>query len=373
MLYADSMSEHPAKNGRKPISPIFRSVGTAGVGTSPGTAVYIGDREPVEATFSLIQYNKGAVAVITPESIEEVILMEDPNKVNWVNVNGLGNIEAIKRLCAFHKIDPLTVEDILNTKHRPKTEDFGHYIVVISKTLTRHEYGVIEYEQVSFILTAQTVITFQESPGDCFEPVRERLKAGTGRLRRMGSDYLMYGLLDVIVDTYFSALEHLGSRLEDLETSSMSARESRNFMAGLQAVKTELNHMRRILWPTRDTVSSLMHAGSDLIREELEPYLRDLHENAIQTIEALESYREIASGIQEIFLSSLSNRMNEVMKVLTIISTIFIPLTFLAGVYGMNFENMPELKQTWGYPAVLVVMITVAIGLVLFFKRKKWL
>jgi magnesium transporter len=144
-------------------------------------------------------------------------------------------------------------------------------------------------------------------------------------------------------------------------------------MAGLQSVKTELNHMRRILWPTRDTVSSLMHAGSDLIGEDLEPYLRDLHENAIQTIEALESYREIASGIQEIYFSSLSNRMNEVMKVLTIISTIFIPLTFLAGVYGMNFEFMPELKMTWGYPAILGVMVAVAVGLVLFFKRKKWL
>jgi magnesium Mg(2+) and cobalt Co(2+) transport protein (corA) len=360
-------------HGRKTIQPIFRTVAESGVGASPGTPIYIGDREPAEATYSLIQYDRETVSVIVPENVEEIMAMHDPGMRNWINVNGVAGQEDYKRLCAYFRLDPLTVEDLLNTEHRPKVEDFGSYLLVITKMMNRHEYGAIEYEQVGFILTRHTVITFQETPGDCFEPVRERLKNGTGRLRKLGSDYLLYALLDVIVDNYFAILEDLGCKLEEFEESSMSSSEAKHFMSGLQNVKSELNHMRRILWPVRDTVYALLHTESDLVDGTLGPYLRDLHENTVQVLEALESYRETASGIQEVFLSSLSNRMNEVMKVLTIISTIFIPLTFIAGVYGMNFEHMPELSAGWGYPAVWILMVAIAAGLILYFRKKKWL
>jgi len=239
--------------------------------------------------------------------------------------------------------------------------------------LTRRPDDSIEYEQVSFILTRHVVITFQETPGDCFGPVRERLRAGTGRLRKAPVSYLAYALLDVIVDNYFTLLEWLGDRLEEYEGMSASARDASGFMAGLQAVKADLNRMRRTVWPIRETANALLHSGSDLLDDSLDPFLRDLQENTVQVIEALESYRETASGIQEVFLSSISTRMNEVMKVLTIISTIFIPLTFIAGVYGMNFEHMPELGQRWGYPAVWGLMAAIALGMIAFFRKKRWL
>ncbi|HKL85453.1 MAG TPA: magnesium/cobalt transporter CorA [Treponemataceae bacterium] len=358
---------------RRPITPIFRGVAENGETSAPGIPVYIGDRTPTESTYSLIQYNQKSIAVATPKTVEEVMAMFEPDMINWINVNGLASHADYKWLCAFFKLDPLTVEDMLNTEHRPKVEDFGHYIVVITKMLKKQEYKATEYEQISFILTKNAVLSFQEVQGDCLDPIRERLKTGTGRLRKQGSAYLLYGLLDVIVNNYYSILEDLGNRLEEFEEKSTQSEDSKYFMAGLQNIKTELNHMRRILWPVRDTINDLLHNESNLIPEEMEPNLRDLQENCIQVIEALESYRETASGIQEVFLSSVSVRMNEVMKVLTIISTIFIPLTFIVGVYGMNFIKMPELTSPWGYPITLGVMTFIAVGLIFYFKRKKWL
>ena len=376
-VYSDTMGTTQEREDNRSeqtkFQPLFRSVAADTAGVSPGTPMYIGDREPTESEYSLIQYNEKAVTVITPRNVEELIAMFEPDMINWINVNGLASQTDYKWLCTFFNLDPLTVEDMLNTEHRPKIEDFGHYIVVITKMLTRHEYGAIEYEQVSIVCTKNTVITFQETPGDCFGPVRERLKAGTGRLRKLGSDYLVYALMDIIVDQYFMILEHQGAKLEEFEESSTQPREATHFMAGLQNMKTELNRMRRIVWPVRDSVNALLHSGSDLVSLELEPFLRDLYENTVQVLEAIESYRETASGIQEVFLSSISTRMNEVMKVLTIISTIFIPLTFIAGVYGMNFVHMPELQMKWAYPAAWGLMVAIAGGLILYFKKKKWL
>jgi magnesium transporter len=361
------------KTAKAPIRPIFGSVGAQGAGAPPGTPEYIGHREPTDAVFSLIRYDAESWSAETPDTAQATTDGFDPAKVNWINVNGLADQEAIKYLGAFFSLDPLTVEDILNAEHRPKMEDFGRYLIVITKMLTRRDDGSVEYEQVSCVLTEHAVLTFQETPGDCFGPVRERIKSAGGRLRARGSDYLFYALLDVIGDNYFSILEGIGVQLEELEEASVSSKEAPTFMASLQASKGELNHIRRILWPVRETTLTLLHSESPLIGRELLPYLRDLQENTVQVIEALESYRETASGIQEIYLSSISNRMNQVMKVLTIISTIFIPLTFIVGVYGMNFRYMPELEQTWGYPAVLGAMALVAIGMIVYFKRKKWL
>lgn len=367
------MAETTERKGKKSIQPIFRSIGNCGPGMSPGSPIYIGDRIPTEATYSLIQYNREEISIITPDTIEEIFAMLEVDSVNWINVNGLADQDAIKRLCLFFRLDPLTIEDIMNTEHRPKMEEFDHYLILISKMITAHSDASIEYEQISFILAGNTLITFQETPGDCFGPVRERLQSGTGRLRKLDCSYLMYALVDVIVDNYFIILENLGSRLEELETQSMSAKEASTFMKNLQDVKTDLNHMRRILWPVRETVSMLVHTDSGLIGNELGPFFRDLYENMVQALEALESYRETASGLQEIYLSSISYRMNEVMKVLTVISTIFMPLTFIAGVYGMNFKYMPELSARWGYPATGGLMIVIAVGMIVYFKRKKWL
>jgi len=363
-------TKHP--RARRPIEPIFKSVSTGSAGSVPGSPIYIGDRAPTEAAISLIQYDQSEISFVTPENIEEVFAMVEDGMVNWVNINGLADQDALKRLGGFFKLDSLTIEDLLNTEHRPKIEDFDHYLFIITKMLTRRLDNTIEYEQVSIILTPNAVLTIQETPGDCFGPVRERLRTGAGRLRRMGPGFLAYALMDVIVDNYFSVLEWLGSRLEEFESTSASVREAPGFMAGLQDVKSDRNRFRRMIWPVRETVSVLLHSESRLLEESINPFLRDLLENTIQVIEALESYREIASGIQEVYLSSVSNRMNEVMKVLTVISTIFMPLTFIAGVYGMNFRHMPELEHPLAYPAVMGLMVTIAIGMVIFFKRKKW-
>jgi len=366
------MTERKRPGSRRHIEPIFKSVPEGGVGSIPGSPIYIGDRAPTEAAFSLIQYNQDEVSFVTPENIEEVFAMLEDGMVNWVNVNGLADQDVLKRIGGFFRLDSLTVEDVLNTEHRPKIEDFGSYLLIITKMLTRRPDDSIEYEQVSIILTANSVLTIQETPGDCFGPVRERLRTGAGRLRRMGPSFLAYALVDVIVDNYFSLLEWLGDRLEEFEDTSASARDASGFMAGLQAAKADLNRFRRVVWPVRETVGVLLHSDSALLDGALEPFLRDLQENSVQVIEALESYRETATGIQEVYFSSVSNRMNEVMKVLTIISTIFIPLTFIAGVYGMNFKYMPELDQRWAYPAAWGLMLAIAVGMILFFKRKKW-
>ncbi len=357
---------------RRHIEPIFKSVPTGGTGSTPGSPIYIGDKVPTEAAFSLIQYDKEDISFVTPDHIEEVLAMLEDGMVNWVNINGLADQDAVKRICGFFKLDSLTIEDILNTEHRPKIEDFGRYLFIITKMLTRRPDDTIEYEQVSIILTSNAVLTIQESPGDCFGPIRERLRTGSGRLRRTGSSYLAYALMDIIIDNYFSLLEWLGNRLEDFEDSSASPRDSSGFMAGFQNVKADLNRFRRVVWPVRETIAELLHSESELLTEELHPFFRDLQENSVQVIEALESYRETAAGIQEVYLSSVSTRMNEVMKVLTIISTIFIPLTFIVGVYGMNFKYMPEIDLRWAYPAVWVLMVLIALGMIVFFKRKKW-
>ncbi len=367
------MSSRKKRKSVRAVEPLFKSVAPGRPGLSVDTPVYIGDKAPTEAALSLVQYDTSSISFVTTENVEETLAMLEEGMVNWINVNGLGDQDAIKRLGGYFRLDALTVEDVLNTEHRPKVEDFGHYLLVITKMLTKRPDDTIEYEQVSFVLTRNTVITIQETPGDCFGPVRERLKTGVGRLRRMGVSYLAYALLDVIVDHYFFLIEWLGDRLELLEEACNRTADARKFMAGLQDAKAEMNHMRRIVWPVRETVNALLHSDSALLDGSLVPFFRDLQENTVQVLETLESYRETASGMQDSFLSAQSSRMNEVMKVLTIISTLFMPLTFIAGVYGMNFRHMPELDLPWAYPATLGLMGLIVVGMLVFFKKKKWI
>lgn len=356
---------------RKKFVP-FVGVSENTVGLPPGSAVYIGDTEPTKATLSLYSYDVSSWRMECPVSAQVLIDLMDSTSVNWININGLsgGSVETI---CGHLGVHPLVVEDILNTEHRPKIEVFSDYIFIIVKMLTFTETSDIDYEQVSFILKGNTLVTIQERPGDCFKVVRDRIISGAGRLRQKKSDYLAYALLDLIVDNYFVILEDLGSRLESFETMATEASDSRGFMHGLQAIKAELLHVRRTIWPVRDMVSSMMRLETDQFGQDLSPYLRDLHENAVQSIDALETYREYTAGLVDIHLSSVNNRMGEVMKVLTIISTIFIPLSFIAGFYGMNFVHMPELGAHWGYPAVIGLMVLVAVVELVYFRKKKWI
>jgi magnesium transporter len=350
----------------------FIGVSDKTAGQPPGSAIYIGDTEPTRATLSLYSYDQQSWRMECPVAAPILIDLLSPDRINWVNINGLSG-GAVESICGHLGIHPLVIEDILNTEHRPKIETFPDHVFIIIKMISPLDGGGMDYEQMSFILKGNTLVTIQERPGDCFKQVRDRIVSGLGRLRQKGADYLMYALLDLIVDNYFIVLEKLGDRLESYENMATEAAESRQFMVGLQEIKAEFLRMRRTVWPVRDMVSTLMRLDTEQIGEELSPYLRDLHENMVQSLEALETYREYTAGLVDIYLSSVNNRMGEVMKVLTIISTIFIPLTFIAGVYGMNFEFMPELGKTWGYPVVLGAMILVALGELIYFRKKKWI
>jgi len=306
-----------------------------------------------------------------PGDLSELLALIDPDIVNWININGLSG-GTVEKLCGMLGIHPLVIEDILGTEHRPKLENYDDYLFLITKMLIMHEDGSIEYEQISFILKGKILISFQERPGDCFKNVRDRIIAGVGRLRKMGADYLLYALLDTIVDNYFVVLELLGDRLEAFEDSAL-IEDDGNLLHELQELKRELAKMRRVIWPVRDSIGALARSESIQMDASLSPYLRDLYENTVQAIEALESYREHVSSIIELHLSEINTNMSRVMKILTILSAIFIPITFIAGVYGMNFAHMPELETTWGYPAVLGLMAAVVIAELIYFKNKKWI
>lgn len=341
-------------------------------GLPPGTPLYIGAREPTKATMSLYRYDEATWSLECPISVEALLELAHGGGVGWINVNGLsGGI--VEKLCEGLGVHPLVVEDILNTEHRPKAESYGDYLFMVAKMLTTREDGSIEYEQVSLVRKGNLVLTIQETPGDCLGPVRQRIEGGIGSIRKRGADYLFYALLDVIVDNYFTVVGGVADRLEDFELEAGNPKARRDFAEGLQAVRAELLHLRRTLWPARDAISALARLDGGHFSEGLSPFLRDLQENVVQAIEAVESCREQAASLLELHLSAVNTRMGEVMKVLTIMSTIFIPLTFIAGVYGMNFRFMPELEQAWGYPAILGVMALVAALELLVMKVKHWI
>ncbi|MDR2483273.1 MAG: magnesium/cobalt transporter CorA, partial [Treponema sp.] len=278
---------------------------------------------------------------------------------------------AINRLAGFYAIHPLTVEDILNTEQRPKVEEFDNYLFISLKAIRKQPEGEPIFDQVSFVLTGTTLLTFQEIPGDSFDGIRRRILGNGGKVRKMGADYLAYTLIDAVVDEYFLVLDALGSGMEVFEDRALDERDAA-FTPDIQTVKQRLLRIRRAVWPLRESVALLLRLDSPKISAELDPFLRDLQENIIQAAETVETYRELIAGVMEINLSAVSNRMSKVMTVLTIISTIFIPLTFIVGVYGMNFQYMPELASRYGYPIVWGCMILIALGMIVFFKRRRW-
>jgi len=342
-------------------------------GLPPGTLVHIGEKKVEKAKISLIDYDETQFQERQVKTIEECFPFKDTSTVTWINIDGIHEVDIIAKLGTHFGLHPLLLEDILNTEQRPKMEDYGDYIFVVLKMLYRGEgRNEIEAEQFSLILGSNFVISFQESEGDIFDPVRDRIRKNKGRIRKAGADYLTYALLDAIVDNYFIILENIGENIEDTE-QRLAANPTPETLQLIHALKKEMIFLRKSIWPLREVVSGLERCESSLIDESTGAYLRDVYDHTIQVIDTVESFRDMVSGMLDIYLSSISNKMNEVMKVLTIFASIFIPLTFIAGVYGMNFAFMPELTWRWGYPAILVVMTLAGISMLVYFRRKRWL
>jgi magnesium transporter len=332
---------------------------------------------------SIIGYDPAGAWTKTASTVDGLLSYKNPSGISWINVDDLKSpdpanfpTDGINRLSEVFKIHPLTVEDILDMEQRPKAEEFDGYLFItlksVSPGITGANSSEIDFEQISLVVTENTVITFQEKPGDYFDGIRRRILNNAGKIRRMGTDYLAYAIVDAVVDEYFVVLDTLGSGIEEFEERAIDAGD-RNFIKDIQKKKQDLLRVRRVVWPLRESISVLMRMESTWISDGLKPFLKDLYDNIIQAAETVETYRELIAGVMEINLSSMSNRMNNVMKVLTIISTIFIPLTFIVGVYGMNFTYMPELEYTYAYPIVWGIMALIAIGMIIFFKRRHWM
>jgi len=342
-------------------------------GTLPGTLVAHAEAGAEPAQIHMFSYgpDRCEERVLRPEEIPSLVAPE--NGVLWLDIWGLsdpGVVKAVGDRFGFH---PLALEDVLNIPQRPKVDRYENHLLIILREVS---YPV-ETEQMSMFLSNRLVVTFQERPGDPFDPIRDRLRKGSGRIRSLGADYLLYSLCDAVVDSIFPTLEKLGEEVETLEETVIGT-PTRETLRGIRGVKKQLLEIRRAIWPARDAMSELLREDSPLIRTETRVFLRDCYDHTIQVMDMVETYREMAASLVDEYISSVSNRMNEIMKVLTIMATIFIPLTFIAGVYGMNFDreaspfNMPELGWRYGYPVILLVMAATAGGLVWYFRKKKW-
>jgi magnesium transporter len=342
-------------------------------GLPPGSLIYTGEKRMEQVRVSVIDYDPDRFQELEPRAVEECFPFKETPTVTWLNVTGLHDVEVIEKIGTHFGLHPLVLEDVLSTEQRPKYEDFGEYVFLVLKTLHYNEdTQELRAEQISLVLGGNFVISFQEIEADPFDAMRERIRTSKGRIRTKGADYLAYALVDAIVDNYFAILEKVGDHTEVLGVRAVED-PAPETLHSIQSLKGELNYLRRFIWPLRDVVSGLQRGESELVKEETEVYLRDVYDHTIQVIETIEAFRDVVSGMFDTYLSSVSNRMNEVMKVLTIIATIFIPVTFVAGVYGMNFHFMPELGLRWAYPITLVVMLAIAIGMLVYFKKKRWI
>ncbi len=343
------------------------------VGLPPGTLVHIGNKRTEKVKITIIDYDEKYLQDKEVKSAEECFPYKDKTTVTWINVDGVHEIKVIEEIGKHFNLHPIILEDIVDTDQRPKIKDFGNYLFIILKMLYYDEKdNEMKVEQVSLILGKNYVISFQEREGDVFNSIRERIRNNMGQIRKAGADYLIYALIDAIIDNYFIIIEKLGEEIENLEDKVISTSNPANVQA-IHKLKRDLIFLRKSVWPLREVINILERGESPLILESTYLYLRDVYGHTIQVMDTVETLRDIISGILDIYLSSINNRMNEIMKVLTIIATIFIPLTFITGIYGMNFQFMPEIKWPWGYPLILSVMLIIGIIMVVFFKRKKWM
>lgn len=351
----------------------FRNMISNKAGMPPGTLIHIGERKAENIRLSIIDYDEKGLEEKELKTIEESFIYKDKPSITWINIDGLHDVEIIAKIGNEFDLHPLIMEDILHTNQRPKMEDFENYLFIVIRMLyyDKTENEIIS-EQLSLILWKNLVISFQESSGGIFEPVKERLRKDKGRIRKMGPDFLLYALMDTVVDNYLIVLENINERVEELEEELISRPEPGTLEA-IHNFKRELIFLKKSLWPLRDLIGILERGESELIQEKTTVYFKDVYDHTIHMIDTVETYRDLVSGMMEVFLTSISNRMNEVMKMLTIIATIFIPLTFIAGVYGMNFNYMPELSWRYGYFMALLIMLLVGIVMLIWFKRKNFL
>ncbi len=348
-------------------------------GLAPGTLVHIGERKTEKAKITVIDYDNENLQEKVVGSVEECFPFKDSSTVTWINIDGIHDVSLVEKIGKEFGLHPLVLADIMNTGQRPRMEEFDDYIYVSLKMLyfdKKNEDMIIE--QVSLVLGKNYVISFQEQEGDVFEPVRERIRQSKGRVRKMGPDYLAYSLIDAVVDNYFVILESFGEDLEHVE-EMLAKNPEPKVMNTIHKLKRDTILLRKSIWPLREIVGGIQRGGSSLVTPDTGPYYRDIYDHTVQVMETIEAMRDMVSGLLDIYLSSISNRMNEVMKVLTIFAAIFIPLTFIAGIYGMNFNpemspwNMPELNWKFGYFFALGIMILVAGVMLIYFKKKRWL
>lgn len=352
---------------------VKRGLAESKAGKPQGTIANYSDFKAGKTIIELLGYNAdGDIIDRQVAGVDELPAIRDSQSISWLCFYGLTDVEVLRRTAEIFNINSLSVEDILNPDHRPKLEAFDNYLLVIVKMIDISEEGTLSSEQVSIIIGENYVLTFQEKPGDVFDPIRERLRKNIGRIRAMASDYLGLSLIDVVIDNYFIVLECLAEALEDLELTLLN--NPREFDGkDVHELKMQLFYMRKISWPLREITAALLRSESALLRQESRVYFRDIYDHAVHVLETSETLREVSIGVYDLYISSISLRMNEIMRTLTIIATIFIPLTFIVGVYGMNFEVMPELKWPNGYYLVMGAMLVVALAMLAFFRRRDWL
>ena len=340
-------------------------------GLSPGTLIHIGETRTDSVTVTRFNY---AGTHFDEQVVTDMEALQPPadETVTWVNVGGVHKVEVLEGFGKCFGLHPLLLEDIANTDQRPKLDDYETYLFLVMKMLTTSARGDILVEQVSFVLGRNYVLSFQENGTDVFGAVRDRLKGGKGRLRQNGSDYLIYALIDAVVDQYFAVLEMLGERIESLQERVMADPKPET-LQNIHALKRQLLFVRRAVWPLREAINNLSRSECPFLHEPTKLFFRDVYDHVVQIVDTIETLREMVSASLDIYLSSVSYRLNAVMRVLTVITTIFMPLSFIAGIYGMNFEHMPELKWAWGYPMALGIMGLVAGIMLIGFRRKNWL
>ncbi|KPJ86498.1 MAG: magnesium transporter [Gemmatimonas sp. SG8_17] len=356
----------PGLHKKRPLTPVPR-------GSAPGT--FVVDPEAPKPEIRVMAYNPDNLVEVDVLNVAAIRPYMDEYAVTWVNVDGLGDAATIQQLGDLFGVHPLALEDVFNIRHRPKMEEYEDQIFVTARMALIDEQ--FEHEQISLFLGTNYVLTFQQFPGDCLEPIRERLRQKRGVFKSCGADYLAYAILDAVIDGYFPVLEEYGERMEALEEEILERPRQKTILT-VQATKRGILSLRRSIWPQREFLNSLVRDASPLITDHTRLHLRDAHDHAMRIMDLVDTYREISAGLTDLYMSSVSNRMNDVMKVLTVMATIFIPLTFVAGIYGMNFNsdvspwNMPELNWYWAYPVFWGVMVVIALVMLLFFRRRGW-
>ncbi|MCW8821555.1 MAG: magnesium/cobalt transporter CorA [Sulfurovum sp.] len=344
------------------------------LGLPPGSLIHVGEIHHTETRITIVDYSQEDVEEKQIRSVDEILKYKDSETITWVIIEGLSNVDIVEKIGNMFDIHQLVLEDILNTHQRPKFEEYDDYLYIVLKCLlSEDEAFTVSYEQISLLVLKNFVFMFKEKADDLIQPIIQRIKSAKSRFRSSQSDYLAYAILDTIVDQNFILIDNLDDAVAMIEDDLLASEPSLNTLNTIQRLKREMISIRKNISPLRELMAGMLRSDTELIHEKTHIYLRDVSDHAIRVTESIESYRDILSGLLDIYISSVSNKMNEVMKVLTVFASIFIPLTFLAGIYGMNFEYMPELKWKWAYPALWVVFVTVTIGLLSYFKKKKWL